>query len=148
MRWPKLLIGRRERSQPPPDADHIVLAAVNSADRPALRAALEGSGWTLVWADDCRHACTLLSVHPLSTVICDRDLPGADWREALRAMLSTPAQVCVILASRVADEYLWREVIRRGGFDIVAKPFQREEVLRTLGFALNHWKTRRSAGAL
>jgi response regulator of citrate/malate metabolism len=47
----------------------------------------------------------------------------------------------VILVSRVTDTYLWEEVVRMGGFDVVAKPFRKDTVEQVLTFALNHWKT-------
>lgn len=36
----------------------------------------------------------------------------------------------VILISRVADEYLWNELFRIGGFDVLRKPLRADEVER------------------
>jgi hypothetical protein len=35
-----------------------------------------------------------------------------------------------IVASRLADEHMWAEVLSLGGFDLIAAPFELEDVLR------------------
>jgi FixJ family two-component response regulator len=47
----------------------------------------------------------------------------------------------VILLSSVSDPYLWDEVAKRGGFDVLTRPFQRKAVLSMLVFAHPHCRT-------
>jgi hypothetical protein len=42
---------------------------------------------------------------------------------------------CILLASRVYDQYLLNEVVRCGGFDVLPKSGSREQFARTLRFA-------------
>lgn len=52
------------------------------------------------------------------------------------ANLSCPSMV--IVAARVADEALWAEVLNLGGYDVLAMPFDEEEVERVLTAAWRH----------
>lgn len=74
-------------------------------------------------------------------ILYDRDWPNAEWRTTVQALASSPHRYCVILASRVADDYLWEELIRCGGHDLLAKPFRADDVARALKLALSYWKT-------
>ncbi len=74
-------------------------------------------------------------------VLCDRDLAGGEWQDTLRLLHSVRDRPCVILLSNVADEYLWNEVVRRGGFDVLTRPFRKEQVVSMLEFAYTYWKT-------
>jgi len=74
-------------------------------------------------------------------ILCDRDLPETNWREAVRSLAALPHRPVVILLSKVADEYLWNEVFRIGGFDILARPLRTEEVRRAVGLALSYWRS-------
>jgi DNA-binding response OmpR family regulator len=48
------------------------------------------------------------------------------WTES--ATLTDPP--LLIVSSRLADEHLWAEALNLGVFDVLAKPFQSEEVLQ------------------
>jgi AmiR/NasT family two-component response regulator len=75
-------------------------------------------------------------------VLCDHDLPGVEWQKGIPQLVSASNTPCLILLSDVSDPYLWEELVRHGGFDVLARPFQREQVLAMLDFAYTHWKTR------
>jgi len=75
--------------------------------------------------------------HPC-VVVCDRDLADCDWRDVLGVTAALPNPPPVIVTSRLADEYLWAEVINLGGFDVLAKPLDKQEVSRVLNFAWEH----------
>ena len=72
--------------------------------------------------------------HP-RVVVCERDLPDGSWRDVLEVTASLPGPPPVIVTSRLADEYLWAEVLNLGGYDVLAKPLDRQEVTRTLNLA-------------
>ena len=72
-------------------------------------------------------------------VVCERDLPDGDWRDVLAATSSLPSPPPLIVASRLADEHLWAEVLNLGGYDVLAKPLDKQEVGRTLKLAWDRW---------
>ena len=53
----------------------------------------------------------------------------------LAKVAALPQAVCILLASRVMDDYLWHQVIHHHGYDVVAKPFRSEELRRAVTFA-------------
>jgi DNA-binding response OmpR family regulator len=59
----------------------------------------------------------------------------------LLAEVSTlPDAPLLIVTSRLADEQLWAEALNLGAYDVLAKPFDTEEVIRVLSLAWLHWK--------
>ena len=70
-----------------------------------------------------------------SIVIYDGDSTNGNWKEAFVSLKATDGEPCILLASRVFDPYLRNEVIRRGGFDVIAKSAGPEQLMRTLRFA-------------
>jgi DNA-binding NtrC family response regulator len=129
----------------------ILLASAREDDVVSLQKILLDSNWTAVvvaaWAD----ALEAQGRMNFPIVLCDRDLTGLRWHEGVRAMMRARLRPTVILLSNVADPYLWDELVQVGGFDVLPRPFRREETLAILNFAFTHWKTRwpnREAGCL
>jgi FixJ family two-component response regulator len=109
-----------------------VLAILTSpADRAQLQSIFEKAGWRIIFAGGIEETTN----HAMPIVLFDRDLPGADWRQAIQQLSASQHPRKVILASFVADDYLWEEVIHFGGYDILPKPFRESEVLHTMQFA-------------
>jgi DNA-binding response OmpR family regulator len=59
---------------------------------------------------------------------------SGNWQELLEE--TQAAQSLTLVVSRHADERLWSEVLNLGGFDVLALPFDREELRRALSSAL------------
>ena len=49
------------------------------------------------------------------------------------------------MTCRVADDHLWAEALNVGAYDVLAKPFDRREVTRTLSSAWLRWQQRNCA---
>jgi len=123
------------RSQP--EATPTLLAVTDSpSDRALLRRMVESAGWKIVLAADLEDALGICNSQAIPVALYDRDLQQVDWRQAVERLAEQRCRV--ILASFVADDYLWDELILHGGFDILAKPFREDELLHTLRFA---WAT-------
>ena len=123
--------------RPQPEAAPTVLAITDSpSDRALLRRMIESAGWKIAIAEDLESALEVCKSQAIEVALYDRDLQQVDWRQAVERLAQQRCRV--ILASFVADDYLWDEVILHGGFDILAKPFREDEVLHTLRFA---WAT-------
>jgi len=113
----------------------LVAITDTAEDTAALRQIAGDFRWKVSIVSSCQAAIAALSEQPTPLVICDRDLSGEDWRDVLAKIAALPQAVCVLLASRVVDDYLWRQVIRHHGYDVVSKPFQPEELRRAVTFA-------------
>ncbi len=104
-----------------------------------MRQISERAHWHLQVGDSLDSALDMLSGQDFAVILCDRDLPGLDWREAVLTLAAKAPRTSVILTSPVNDDYLWQEVIQCGGDDVLTKPFQEERVVKTITFAC--WKT-------
>lgn len=117
----------------------------NDDDRAAMRRIADDHEWQVLFAASSSSARQLLEREPAPLVIiCDRDLPGEDWRYVVAVMASLSDAHCVLLASTVVDDYLWEEVIKHKGYDVVIKPFEAGQLGRLVAFAESRarWHTR------
>ena len=105
--------------------------------------------WDWHGSQGCRQALQLLSSKTVGVLICAQDLPDGHWEDLLLAGGGLTVPPSVIVCSRAADECLWAEVLNLGGYDVLIKPFDRQEVLRVTSSAWQCWKrqSRGSAGS-
>lgn len=88
-------------------------------------------------------AVGLLRSCPVPIVLCDS---AAGWREVLDEVRSIPHPPALIVTSRIADDRLWSEALNLGAYDVLAKPYQPDEVVRVLDLAWLRWAESMSAG--
>jgi DNA-binding response OmpR family regulator len=93
-----------------------------------------------VTAQSFSTAKRLLVSQNVFLVICERDSPPTTWIECLDYIQSLPTAPFLIVTSRLADERLWAEVLNLGGWDVLAKPFDDREVLRTVRSTLERYR--------
>ncbi|MEP7351673.1 MAG: hypothetical protein ABI824_00435 [Acidobacteriota bacterium] len=97
-------------------------------------------GWHALISRSVTEALQLLMTTPFPIVIYDRDLPSSSWRDVLDQVVAISPDSCFLLVSRVSDEYLWREVVAHGGYDVISKPLQESAVMQSLRRAWNFWR--------
>ena len=74
----------------------------------------------------------------IPVVLCDHDRAPGVWQHLLAGFGSLSQPPCLIVTSRLADEYLWEEALNLGAYDVLARPFNRSEVMRSVGLARIH----------
>ena len=79
-------------------------------------------------------------------VLFDWDRLSAEWPEIAAAIKKLEAPPCLIVTSQVADDRLWAEALSHGAFDVIAKPFNRTDVMRIVAAAWRHWRLRYDPG--
>ena len=99
-------------------------------------------GWRLFEAPDQRSATQCLKRHPVQVVIAKSDMPDGSWQEMLGHLRCLVRPPLLIVASRTADEHLWAEVLNIGGYDVLAQPFERDEMVRVIASARCHFDYR------
>ena len=119
----------------------ILLATSRDDDATSLREVLAHTRWTLVRAHAWTDAFRAQTEFGFPIVLYDRDLAGIPWHEGVPLMMRAGRPPAIILLSAVADPYLWDEVVQAGGFDLLPRPFRRDETLAMIAFAHTHWKT-------
>lgn len=87
----------------------------------------------------------LLRSHPVGVVVCERELSRETWVDVLDTIRLLRDAPPLIVASRLADERLWAEALNLGAYDVLAKPFDPQELNRSLNLAFLHWRHRHDA---
>lgn len=100
------------------------------------------SGWTVSSSSTVASALSVLRETPIPIVICDCDIAPAGWGEMLDHISLLPDPPLLIVTSRLADERLWAEALNLGAWDLLAKPFDTNEVIRIVSVAWQHWQDR------
>ncbi len=118
---------------------NVIALISGDTDRRELTGICSRKGWNLLFVGTLEEARTVLEKVRAPVVLCDRDLPGSGWRSTVERLASSPHRACVILVSAVADSYLWNEVVRTGGFDVLSKPFREDDVARAVRLAWSYW---------
>lgn len=123
-----------------PGHENITLLAVcpDQSDCSSLRDILQEDHWTVHAAGSCNEALQFMHRSSPTVVACDRQLPDGNWKDVFNGvcLLSDPPPLIVV--SRHADETLWAEVLNLGGYDVLAKPFERSEVTRVVKMAFRY----------
>jgi DNA-binding response OmpR family regulator len=118
--------------QPPAsDGEYRVSVLVVSSfeeDVIQLRRMLDQSIWSLMSSGTCQEALALLRENSVAVVICECDLPDGSWRSVMSTLSLAEHPSHLIVTSRLADEALWGEVLNLGGFNVISKPFDEQEV--------------------
>ncbi|MBZ5617232.1 MAG: response regulator [Acidobacteriia bacterium] len=107
-------------------------------DHQSLESAIGHSRWMLFKADDLPSALALLQQREVAVVLCERDLLPGTWIDVLEQINALPSAPSLIVTSRLADERLWAEALNLGAWDVLAKPFDRSEVIRCMKSAWHH----------
>jgi DNA-binding NtrC family response regulator len=112
----------------------------NDQDRELLREIAVREHLDIHFSDSCGEAWNLANRLQSAIVLCERDVPGMEWQDAVRILASAAPRPCVILTSSVVDDYVWREIVTRGGYDVLAKPLRRDDAVRAIRLAMTYWK--------
>jgi DNA-binding response OmpR family regulator len=105
-----------------------------------LGAIFRQNDWSLAAAQNLGEAADSLAATETHVIIVCADDPRVAWREVLNQAGRSEWRALVIVTSRLADDYLWAEVLNRGGYDVLAQPFEPEEVRRVMVSARNRYQ--------
>ena len=126
-----------------PESGAVRALAVSPADddRRALRNLLSQPAWWLDAVSSIAEARSwLMRFGPPPIIICDRDLPDGNWKCFFQETETLPRPPRFVVCSRLADEYLWAEALNLGGYDVLATPFDAQEVIHVVTGASDSWR--------
>lgn len=119
-----------------------IIGLVTKTEERRLLAGLSSrNGWHLLFAETYEEARAWSAKLKVPVILCDRDFPSRGWREVIGGLASSPHSPCIILLSSVFDNYLWNEVVRTGGYDVLPKPLREDAVVRAVRLALTYWNS-------
>lgn len=125
------------RSTPP----CALLISPTEGDTEFLRSLFDEQSWILYAAPSLPSGSRILRDVVASVVITEADLPLGTWRDVLNVMSVLLDPPLVIVTSIHADDYLWVEALNLGAYDVLAKPFDKAEVIRVVTAAWRHSET-------
>lgn len=108
-------------------------------DHFSLQAIFNHSKWKLYRADCVASAQSVMNTQEIGVVICERNLAPGSWVDMLEVGRLRPNAPELIVTSRLADDKLWAEALNLGAYDVLAKPFERSELVRSVILAWLHW---------
>jgi len=123
---------KTDRAQTARRPARLLAVISNRDDQKALKRILQGQQWQLFFATSCAEAIEVLTSQRIPIVMCDHDLPDGCWKDILDNSVQYRQHPTLIVSSRLADDYLWTEVLNLGGYDILSKPFDQDEVRRVI----------------
>ena len=121
----------------PNEEDHRSLASIFNL---GALLPLSKTRWQLSRAKTLACAISALEQVEHAVVLCESVLGIHGWKDLLKgteAMLNPP---CLIVTSQIADERLWAEALNLGAYDVLAKPFSPNEVIRAVELAGLRWQ--------
>jgi DNA-binding NtrC family response regulator len=110
------------------------------ADHLSLQTIIGDSTWIVYKTHELVSALVLLQQHDIAVVLCERDLLPGSYIDVLEHISALPNAPSLIVVSRLADERLWAEALNLGAWDVLAKPFDRNELVRSVKSAWRHWR--------
>ena len=113
----------------------VLLLGEFDSEQSLLSGVLQEAGLRLVKARDRRHAIKCLERDAIQVVIAESEIPGWNWKSALFHLQRLPSPPVLIVTSHNADDRLWSEVLNLGGYDVLARPFDAEELRRVVASA-------------
>lgn len=119
------------------DGQTVLLVDDESLILQMTSAALEGSGYRVLTAQDGAAAIGLYPQHPeISVVLLDMMMPGLDGLQTLDELRKLDPKVKVIACSGLRTSQREAEVLERGAKAFVPKPYTEEELLRAISQVL------------
>jgi DNA-binding NtrC family response regulator len=92
----------------------------------------EKTPYELITTNNPLEALEIVRKENLDMVIADLKMPGLDGSELLEAVKAHNAEIPVIIMTAFATEEAASEIIAKGGFDFIIKPFRKEQILTAI----------------
>ena len=117
--------------------EQILIVDDEEAIRQSVRSTLEGAGFLCVEADSATQAISELQGRDSwSLLLSDLVMPGMDGIALLAHVRQKYALLPVVMVTGVHDLSVALEAMRKGAYDYLLKPFQKEQLLAVVRRAL------------
>jgi DNA-binding NtrC family response regulator len=120
----------------------VLLVSPYLDDHDRLPEILNQPHWSWQKSFACSHALMGQAAQTPAIIFCEREQSDGSWQDLLGWALNMKQPAQLIVCARHADERLWAEVLNLGGYDLLTKPFDPEEVQRVTFAACRAWEAR------
>jgi len=137
-----LLNSKVEAVSCPSDVVTVLSVSPFEEDHQNLQSIFDHSNWTLHRSFACREAVEFLKNNQTPVVVSEKELVDHCWKFMLDELEHLPMQPRprLIVTSRLADDQLWSAVLNLGGYNVLEKPFERNEVYWVISHAWLDWR--------
>ncbi len=139
----KSAVAPRDEALQPERIVTVLAISPNQEDHQFLANIFSHTNWQLRSAHTWKDALAMLNRQRIPILVCESELLDATWREVLAELNHLPERPVLIVASRLADEAFWAEVLNLGAYDVLMKPFDATEVFRVVSLAWLSWRNER-----
>ncbi|MCL4524247.1 MAG: response regulator, partial [Acidobacteria bacterium] len=119
-------------------SERILVVDDEDAIREVVATLLEAKGYECVTATNGQDALAQLHTRPPDLVLSDVVMPEMDGMELLGRIRSGNEAVPVVMVTAMHDISIALEAIRRGAYDYILKPFERDQLYHAVHRALEH----------
>ena len=116
----------------------ILSVSGSRVDHSALRRIVDNTQWAITTADTCCEAQQKLPYIGALAIFCESCLPDGTWKDVLELTCTLDEPPVLVVTSRLADDFLWSEVLNLGGYDVLLKPLVKDEVSSVLASIWGH----------
>jgi DNA-binding response OmpR family regulator len=116
----------------------ILSVSGSQTDHTTLRRIIADTQWRLAAADTCREARQKLPLIGPLVIFCECLLRDGTWKDVLKLVSDVDEPPFLVVTSRLADDFLWSEVLNLGGYDVLSKPLVADEVRQVLASIWTH----------
>jgi len=114
----------------------ILVVDDEKSQREILEMILSGEGYNVTTASSGEAALKFAHAQRFDLVLTDMKMTGMDGIELLQQLLAYDSSIIVILLTAHGSIDSAKEALRRGAFDYLQKPYDRDTLLETVGRAL------------
>ena len=119
-------------------AERILVVDDEEAIREVVATLLEAQGYQCISAGNGRLALEHLEKNSLDLVLSDMVMPEMDGLKLLEWLRAHDGDVPVIMVTAMHDLSTALEAIRRGAYDYILKPFEKDQLFLSVRRALQH----------
>jgi two-component system nitrogen regulation response regulator NtrX len=130
---------------PPSQRASVLIVDDEATIRESLRMTLEFEGYRVEEAGNGLEALQIARERTPDAVLLDLRMPEMDGLETLRQLRERGYEMPVIVISGHADVPTAVEATRRGAFDFIEKPLERDRILLAIRNAVEAWRLRKEA---
>src|SRR3979409_1426671 len=116
----------------------ILVVDDEKSQREILEMILTGEGYDVTTASSGEAAMKFAKEHRFDLVLTDLKMTGMDGIELLQHLLGLDSAIIVILLTAHGTIDSAKEALRRGAFDYLQKPYDRDALLGTIKRALGN----------
>lgn len=119
-------------------SERILVVDDEDAIREVVATMLEAKGYECVTATNGQEALALLHARSPDLVLSDVVMPEMGGMELLGRVRESDHDVPVVMVTAMHDISIALEAIRRGAYDYILKPFERDQLYHAVHRALEH----------